>query len=350
MSLRDVSRMRGEMGGGGGDRPAYMKDLRMDDKDVVRGFFLHEPEVKMMHRVVNVGGRKFGYEACSKTSPDDPTPCGWCTANIQGSVKVNRASPRALFTFRPVTLFHMVPVLDKKGTPLTTRKGDPIFNEIPCKGKGCKMCQKKGNEAVAVDNRRFEIAIMYAEVLALKVDELSQFAQEGWAADEDQRVPINRLGWACENCGAKFKEVSYTTEQFLDRVSKKCPKCDHEAPLLERLEAEGIENPTRVNLLSGIWKITRMGKDKGTTFTFDFVKVAAPPEDAFENIMDFSAFYTPRSPRKVEELLGGEMVSRPLARGTGGTSYNEEEEDETEEDEEPRRPAKQGPVKKGIRF
>lgn len=338
MSLRDVRKARSAYSGGGGRRK-YVQDIRMEDGDVIRGFFLAEPTVFLMHKCTQVGRRKFSFERCAKADSDDSTPCGWCSANVQGDVRVNRASPRALMSFQPTTLFHMIPATDKRtGRPITTKNGDPIVNERPCKGKTCKMC-KSGDEPQKVGVRRFEIASMFAEALLSRVDDISQFAVEGWTADEDGRVLVERIGWACAECGAKFKEVGYTTEQFQDGEAKKCSKCGHEAPFVERLKAEGIENPTRCGLLSGEWKIARFGKDKGVSYAFDFLKVATPPEAAFEEMIDYDEQYPVQSVKRVEELLGTGRSGRPLARGGGSQSYDEnsggDDDDEGAEDDEP---------------
>lgn len=335
MGFGAVRKQQAEFGrsGGGGQRGEYVKELKLRDKDSVTLLFVgptSEPHLRDAHRCVNVTS-KFSYETCAGEG------CGFCDACIRGDRRVNKAQSRASFNVYVLSKVHLVQAIsDKTGEAIVTKKGEPILNDVFCRGKKCKLCAD-GDTAEVMGHRRLELSTMYAAILGEKLAEESRYAEQGWVPDETQRVEVERVAWLCSSCGAKYKEKAYSQEQFDFEVKVTCAKCSEEVTFLEVLAAEGIDDPTRITLQSGAWKITRYGADTSTTYAFEFRGVSEmPPEVEGLNPVDFAQFHAARSPKKIAELIGG--GARPIARsvGTGGkpasksaeyTDYSDDEEE-----------------------
>lgn len=303
-------------------------ELRFKETPTVRGWFNgggEEPLLRAAHRI-SQGNNRYpawtcagdGCRLCERSAAGDRRVARVPTDPDTGAVLPNRGA----LNFVDALVYHRVQKVDDRGKPvLRTKDREPFMVDVPCKGTGCRHCERKVARARG-GQKVLDLAGMFIESLVAQVDEIRQFCRSCWAQDPDERGRVEAVGWRCDECSNAY-ELAVFDPNLSTADPWVCPDCRAEMPApSEAVEcSKGCTKAARVDLWSGPWSITKSGSQKTTAYAFAFQGVQPRPEwvEAYDPI-DLAAAYRPYSARKVDELLGG----RQGGYGGGGDEFADE--------------------------
>ena len=288
-----------------------------------------DPVISRIHYVKRFpGGKQFCQ--CGENG-EGHAGCVFCYVRSNGDQSIGGSMPRANFFVKDLRKYHRMDaatrVLSAAGVVKqrrneTLKDTDYFMTKYPnCAGpKPCQFCSQ-GNEPKVSGYRVFPLSTSYAEQLLNQQSQIRDFCQCGARTEEGQGT-LYVAKYLCQHCKS---DVAFDPSRG-DCVAH-CKKCGKHLPPLETIACSSCKNPVRCDIKDFIWKVSRGGEGKSTTYNFEPVHPCKPlsiedAADAESNKPDWEKVLAPE-PSEMQAASLGLPVSPFKTEGHGSVSFSD---------------------------
>jgi ribosomal protein L37E len=212
-----------------------------------RGFICSKEYRIENGRLVTIGGKCLGCEARDGGAAD----IGWSMKHVFNGIHL--------------AWYHLEPVVDRAGAKVFytkgERKGEPVYNKVPCEGRKCKYCTE-GLQKIFGKKVYWSMGTGHRNALVGYGRDIERRCQCG-----GKLVDVAHL---CSECG--FAVVDMSTTQLTDaeieekKFSKvKCSECGTEDYLLRHTDCSGCKDPKPLSIFDCDLEIRRQGEGTNST-------------------------------------------------------------------------------------